>query len=190
MKTTCPACGHDEREAQNGTFSMEVPSNIPGGTIEIEDATWEHCHSCGEDFIGDELSQAISATRYQRLGLLTPDQIREVREKTGLSAVEMSQLLNAGEKSFTRWENGKSIQNKSTDTLIRLIDQHPELFAEINAQRSPKRQSLVNNYFENLSSFKGANEHALAAHGEPLSSRVCQQLRGRLLHLQKQAEEA
>ncbi len=187
MKTTCPACGHDEREAQSGTWSMKVPPNIPGGVIEIEDAIWEHCHHCGEDFIGHELDQAITRVQYQRLGLLAPEQIRQIREKTGLSATEMSQLLNAGDKSYTRWENGKSIQNKMTDTLLRLMDQHPELIAEINARRNPERQSMVREYFENLGQFKGSNEFAVAAHGEPLSSKDCQLLRERLLCLAEQS---
>lgn len=189
MKTTCPICGHDERETMHGIFSMEVPSNVPGGAIEIADATWEHCNACGEDFIADELSKAIERVQYHRLGLLSPEQIRQVREKTGLSAVEISQLLNAGDKSYTRWESGKSIHNKSTDTLIRLIDQHPELFAEINAQRDPKRQSVVKDYFANLGQFKGSNEFAMAAHGEPLSSAVCEQLRERLLKLLAPSEK-
>lgn len=188
MKMTCAFCGHEARETVHGTFTMEVPPNVPGGAIAIENATWEHCDNCDEDVIGDELNKAIERVRYQRLGLLTPDQIRQIREKSGLTATEMSQLLNAGDKSFTRWENGKSIQNKSTDTLLRLIDQHPELFAEINAQRNPDRQSLVKNYFENLGQFKGTNEFALAAHGEQLSSQVCQTLRERLLHLLEQSE--
>lgn len=109
-----------------------------------------------------------------------------MREKTGLSAVEMTQLLNAGDKSYTRWESGKSIHNKSTDTLIRLIDQHPELFAEINAQRDPSRQAIIEDYFSSLGQFKGANESGLAAHGEPLTSKACQELRERLLELQQQ----
>lgn len=183
MKKTCPLCGHDTRETVQGTFTMEVPTNVPGGPIVVENATWEHCHQCDENVIGHELNQAIERVQYQRLGLLTPEQIRQIREKSGLTATEMSQLLNAGDKSFTRWENGKSIQNKSTDTLLRLIDQHPELFAEINAQRDPQRQTLVKSYFDGLSHFKGTNEFALAAHGEQLSSQVCQMLRDRLLYL-------
>lgn len=188
MNTKCALCGHDARETIHGTFTMEVPPNTPGGPIAVENATWQHCGNCGEDVIDDELNDAIERVHFLRLGLLTPDQIRQIREKSGLTATEMSQLLNAGDKSFTRWENGKSIQNKSTDTLLRLIDQHPELFAEINAQRNPERQSLVKNYFENLGQFKGTNEFAMAAHGDQLSSQVCQVLRERLLYLLEHSE--
>lgn len=73
MTTTCPICGHDERESRHGTFVMEVPPNVPGGAIEIPDATWEHCSACGEDFIDDVLSKAIERVQYRRLGLLSPE---------------------------------------------------------------------------------------------------------------------
>ncbi len=61
--------------------------------------------------------------RWCRLGLLAPAAIRRVREKTGLSAVDMGLMLGVGEKSYTRWENGRSLQTKASDTLIRLITQ-------------------------------------------------------------------
>jgi putative zinc finger/helix-turn-helix YgiT family protein len=179
----CPICAQKTLEDKVGTFVMAVPGNVPGGDIEVADAAWQTCSACGEDIIPDDLSRSIERVRYLRLGLLSPEQIRQVRAKTGLSAVEMSQIIGAGDKSYTRWENGKSIPNKATDTLIRLVDQHPELFADIDAQRSPDRGPLIENYFDSLSSLKGSNQFAMAAHGEPLSSCACESIRKRLLEL-------
>ncbi len=73
MKTTCPICGQNERETVYGTFSMEAPANIPGGVIEIQDATWEHCNACGEDIIADDLNKAIVRVQHQRLGSFCPE---------------------------------------------------------------------------------------------------------------------
>jgi putative zinc finger/helix-turn-helix YgiT family protein len=188
MRHLCPICGQDGLDDKSGTFVMAVPPNIPGGDIRIDNAGWQACSSCGEEIIPDDLSRAIENTRYQRLGLLSPEQIRLVRAKTGLNAVEMAQIIGAGDKSYTRWENGKSVQNKATDTLIRLIDQHHELFADINAQRSPDRESLIRNYFESLSTLKGSNHFGMAAHGEPLSSAACESIRSRLLELASAGE--
>lgn len=66
---------------------------------------------------------------------------------------------------------------KSTDTRIGLINQHPEFFAEVNAQRDPQRRSVVQDYFASLGQFKGLNKVALAAHGEPFTSAGRQKLR-------------
>jgi len=185
----CPICAQQTLENKTGTFAMAVPANVPGGDIEVTDATWQTCSACGEGIIPDDLSKAIERVRYLRLGLLSPAQIKQVRARTGLSAVEMAQIIGAGDKSFTRWENGKSIPNKATDTLIRLVDQHPELFADIDAQRSPDREPLLENYFDSLSSLKGNNHFAIAAHGEPLSSSACESIRKRLLELHAAAGE-
>lgn len=183
MPHVCPLCGQQTLDDKSGTFVMAVPPNIPGGNIQIANANWQSCSSCGEELIPDDLSKAIERTRYHRLGLLSPEQIKQVRARTGLSAVEMAQIIGAGDKSFTRWENGKSVQNKATDTLIRLVDQHPELFADIDAQRNPDRDPLIRSYFESLSTLKGSNHSAMAAHGEPLSSVACELIRNRLLKL-------
>lgn len=188
MRHACPICGQQTLDDKTGTFVMAVPPNVSGGDIRIANATWQACSSCGEELISDELSKAIERTRYQRLGLLSPEQIKQVRARTGLSAVEMAQVLGAGDKSYTRWENGKSVQNKATDTLIRLIDQHHELFADIDAQRSPDREPLIRNYFESLPTLKGHNHFAMAAHGGPLSSAACELIRSRLLELARTAQ--
>ncbi len=70
----------------------------------------------------------------------------------------MSQLLNAGDKSYTCWESGESIHKKSTETLIRIFAQHPELVAEINAQRERiflKRSLLRGNFAESTGLTEG-----------------------------------
>lgn len=187
MRHVCPFCTQRTLDDKTGTFVMSVPSNIPGGDFEVTDATWQACTYCGEEIIPDDLNKAVERIRYQRLGLLSPEQIKQVRAKTGLSAVEMSQIIGAGDKSYTRWESGRSIQNKATDTLLRLVDQHPELFADIDAQRSPDREPLIQQYFESLGTLKGENHFSIAAHGEPLSTTACVAIRNRLLEMLQHA---
>ncbi len=190
MQHNCPLCGNETLEERTGVFEMAVPDNIPGGVIQIPNAQWQGCSTCNEEIIPDELSQAIQQERLKRLGLLSPDEIKQIRAKTGLSAVEMAQILGAGDKSYTRWENGKSIQNKSTDTLLRVVDQHPEMFAGIDAQRSLERKPLLQSYFASLETLKGANQTALAAHGDSMSMIDREAIRERLLELQAKAEGA
>src|SRR5438132_1276802 len=93
----CPLCGQTTLIEKNAEYRLEPPPNIPGGTIVIRDATWLHCDACGEDILSHELEAAINHERYRRLGLLTPEEIRHVRVKTGLSAVDMSHLICVGE---------------------------------------------------------------------------------------------
>jgi hypothetical protein len=64
-------------------------------------------------------------------------------------------LLGVGDKTYTRWETGRSVQNKANDTLIRLIDMNAEPFSLLEAERDPKRDALVGRYFDDLTQLKG-----------------------------------
>lgn len=167
-------------EERTGTFRFDPPSNIPGGTIEIQDAQWRQCSQCGEKLIPHALDQALDNSVRKRRGLLTPAEIKRVRERTGLSQEAMAQLLGVGEKTYTRWETGKSIQNKANDTLIRLVDQDPGVFLELDAQRKPDRNSLIMTYFKSLASFKGENHLAMAAHGCELDISTSERVRTKI----------
>lgn len=176
----CPICGGGTLEEKRGEYRFDPPPNIPGGTMTVPDATWFSCSTCGEEILPDALSKAIEAQRYRRLGLLMPSAIREVRERTGLSAVDITHLLGVGEKTYTRWENGKSIQNKSNDTLIRLLDKNAEVFALLDAERDPGRDELVSRYVRDLKDIKGRCPLAMAAHGGDLGMVSTDGLRRRL----------
>lgn len=175
--TTCPLCGEAKMRTMHGEFRFDPPPNIPGGTMIITNATWQSCAACGESIIPHDLDQAIDRERYRRLGLLLPEEIRHVREKTGLSAVNMSHLLSVGEKTYTRWENGRSLQTKASDTLIRLIDKNPEEFASLAAEREPDREAFVAKYFTDLERLKGNNHFAMAAHGGDMSTEAWKAVR-------------
>lgn len=176
----CPLCGELALRERRGVFHFEPPPNVLGGAIEVADATWDECRACGEKIIAHELDRAIDDEARRRQGLLTPDEIKAIRGRAGLSQVEIAQLSGVGEKTYTRWETGKSIQNKSNDNLIRLIDQDPGVLARLEAQRQPDRRKIVARYFRSLSSLKGSNPHAVAAHGIELGVSVTRELRARL----------
>ena len=53
--------------------------------------------------------------------------IIEIRGKYGLSQSELAKKIMIGAKNIARYETGK-IQDKSIDLLIRILNDHPELF--------------------------------------------------------------
>jgi HTH-type transcriptional regulator/antitoxin MqsA len=180
MENPCLSCGRGPIEEKRGTFRFEPPPNIPGGVVEIPNAVWRECAACGEQIIGHELDRAIDDQARRRQGLLTPAEIKAVREQTGLSQEAMAQLLGVGDKTYTRWETGKSFQNKSSDNLIRLVDRNAGLFAQLEAQRRPDRQRIIAEYVAGLQTIKGDNKLAMAAHGGDLDPTVGELLRRKL----------
>ncbi len=119
----CPLCGQAALAEHKGTYRLEPPPNIPGGTIVIHDTSWLHCASCQEDILPVELEAAMNRQRYQRLGLLLPEEIRRIRAQTGLSTRDMSNLLDVPEETYRRWETGHSLPTEAGSALLRRVDQ-------------------------------------------------------------------
>ena len=136
----CPLCGQTALMAMTGEYCLEPPPNLLGGPIVVSEAAWLHCESCGEDILSSDLEAAIERERRRRLGLLRPEEIRNIRERNGLTVADMSHVLGVEEKTYARWEEGRSLPSKSSDALIRQIATTPERFAMRAAQREPGRE--------------------------------------------------
>lgn len=76
----------------------------------------------------DALSAAKKAELAQKLGLPSASEIRAAREKRGLSIIEATALVDAGD-SWAGWEEGSSFPDARASRLIRLIGERPEAVA-------------------------------------------------------------
>ena len=120
----CPVCGgfmdsvSEEREVSIGRRSARILDEFG------------RCAECGESLyapgqLDATLRRASDAIRREE-GLLSSASIREIREKLGLTQHEFEKLLGVGPKTVVRWEKGTVFQNRSTDSLLRVIDALPE----------------------------------------------------------------
>ena len=189
MPRECPMCGEVALARKRGTFRIAPPPSVPGGTIEVQKTSWDECSACGEQIILPPLRRSLDRAVQRRHGLLSSAEIRAVRERSGLSQAEIARRLGVGEKTYTRWEAGRSVQNRSSDNLIRLIDQDPGAFARLEAQRRPDRRETIASYIRLLGEIKGRDDHAVAAHGIEVGHLVSKELRERLRRIIKAQEE-
>jgi HTH-type transcriptional regulator/antitoxin MqsA len=190
MAKRCFNCGAEQMEERHGTYRFEPPANIPGGSMSVQNATWMECENCGEQMIPAVLNRRLEDLSIQRQGLLPPTHIKAIREKLGLSQAQMAERLGVGDKTYTRWESGRSIQNKSSDNLIRLMDRSPEQFAVIEAQRSPERSLKIEAYFKQLDQQTGRNRLAMAAHDAELDAESADRIRKALRKAAKEQKQA
>lgn len=65
----------------------------------------------------------------KRMNLLTTNEIKEIRERYGLSQKDFALALGMGEITINRLENG-SIQSEAVDSIIRLSE-NPENMLEL-----------------------------------------------------------
>ncbi len=134
MKKECPICGSKSLVEKSGTFRFEPPANIPGGAIIVPNSKWQECQACGESILAQSLLEKLEEQRYARLELLTPEQIKHIRQAAGLTQSQIAEKLGIGEKTYTRWETGKCLQNKSSDNLIRLFAKNPAMFDALKTE--------------------------------------------------------
>jgi DNA-binding transcriptional regulator YiaG len=76
----------------------------------------------GETTLTEEAFKILETTKARHMGLLLPEQIKALRARLNLSQKEMSQLLQAGEKSYTRWETGRARPSRMVNVLLRLLN--------------------------------------------------------------------
>jgi putative zinc finger/helix-turn-helix YgiT family protein len=99
-----------------------------------------HCGSCGAEFTDDAAEDIRHDAVCRHLGVLTPSEIRHIRESRQLSRAEFARLTRIGEATLARWERGSLIQNAGYDQLLRLL-RHDENVARLRLTSSLLRDS-------------------------------------------------
>ena len=86
------------------------------------------CTVCGEELFNEELDSATLINAYneyrRKHKLLLPEEIRKIREQYGLSQRSFAKLLNWGDKTIRRYENG-AVQDRAHNSLL-LFLREPE----------------------------------------------------------------
>ena len=117
---------------------------VKGVPVEFE-AIKAYCPHCGDPLFvyeAERINQIRCFDEYKKKkGLLTSEEIIEIRNKYGLSQTDLAKAIRVGKKNIARYEIGK-IQDKSIDLLIRLLDKHPHWFG-IKAETKNKELKAV-----------------------------------------------
>lgn len=79
------------------------------------------CPSCDFRLMGDGAEEIRDAAVRTHRNLLTAADIRSIRSRLGFSRREFSEAFGIRPASLERWENGRLVQSKSNDTLLRAL---------------------------------------------------------------------
>ncbi len=135
----CHACGEKMvRDVRDDTVDYK------GSTVTVKQPGW-YCTGCSEVvFSGEDAGVAEAA--FVRLKadvdrILTPDEVRRIREKLELSQRAASRLLGGGPRSFQKYESGTGWVTRSMANLLRLLDRDPDRIKELalGAKKRPSR---------------------------------------------------
>ena len=124
MMEYCDICG---KEVETRIITRQESINVCGEEIDV-DAQILVCAACGEELFCEELDSVTLINAYneyrRKHKLLLPEEIKKIREQYGLSQRSFAKLLNWGDKTICRYENG-SVQDKAHNSLL-LFLREPE----------------------------------------------------------------
>lgn len=140
----CKFCDEDHLELRHETRKVV----IKGIEVEYEHELY-YCPELEEEFEeGDLIDKNLNIARNayrKKVGLLTSEEIKDIRDRFSLSQKDLAVLLNMGEISITRIET-KVIQDKTTDDTIRRIEEDPVFLLdklEINKEKLGKKYNTI-----------------------------------------------
>ncbi len=86
-------------------------------TVQVKVPAWRDPRT-GEVYLDTETTAILDRVKARHMGLLTPKQIKSLRQRIGLTQREISALLQIGEKTWTRWETGRERPFRSINVLL------------------------------------------------------------------------
>lgn len=75
----------------------------------------------GEVYLEADAQEIIDRTKARYMGLMPAEEIRGLREYLSVTQKSMSDLLQMGAKTYTRWESGGDHPSRSLNILLRAL---------------------------------------------------------------------
>lgn len=130
----CPACG----SAKLSHETRDLPYTYKGESTLIPEVTGEFCPSCGESVLDLAESERVSRlmlafNKQVNASTVDPEFIIRVRKKLQLDQREAAAIFGGGINAFSRYENGKTKPPVALVKLLKVLDRHPDLLAEVRA---------------------------------------------------------
>ena len=118
--------------------TVQIRENTIFKDVEIVyDAYCLYCENADEYFVDEDLAGkndvAVKNAYRKTEGLLTSDDIVNIRGKYGITQSDLCTLLGWGGKTVTRYESHQ-IQDRAHDSILRKLDQDPEWFISLLAE--------------------------------------------------------
>jgi len=132
MTMKCPICA----EADLVHDTRDIPYTYKGESTIIPGVTGDFCPACGESILDAAESARTSAmmldfNKQVNASIVDPEFIVSVRKKLALDQREAAEIFGGGVNAFSRYENGKTKPPLALVKLLRVLERHPDLLAEV-----------------------------------------------------------
>ena len=134
----CAECGSSVATSWHShTFKYGSGASAADLTVRVP---IRRCDDCDFDYLDDEAERIMHEAVCHHLGVLTPSEVRGIREYHGLSRAAFAKITGIGEASLGRWENGIKVQTPANDRYLRLLAQ-PGILGLLQGVESATRAS-------------------------------------------------
>lgn len=130
----CPVCSgadlvHDTRD---------LPYTYKGESTILPAVTGDFCPACDEAILEPGESARVSGLMLEfnkqvNASIVDPEFIASVRKKLHLDQREAAEIFGGGVNAFSRYENGKTKPPLALVKLLKVLDRHPDLLAEVRS---------------------------------------------------------
>jgi putative zinc finger/helix-turn-helix YgiT family protein len=137
----CGKCGQKAIKLATLSYATTIEHDGRAYRVEIPSLTVPQCANCQAISIDDEADQQISAAFRREAGLLSPEAIRQGREKLALTQKQFANLLGVGEATISRWETGVQIQQRAMDRFLRVCLASPAAVELLQSDFQPSAKT-------------------------------------------------
>ena len=129
----CPSCANTSELVPH---KKDIPFTYKGETITVENVAGMHCPHCEEFILDRDESKRVDLILKGFLQEINarssdPKYILAVRKKLHLNQKEAGDIFGGGANAFSRYENGLAEPPVAVVKLLKVLDKHPELLAEV-----------------------------------------------------------
>jgi len=126
----CPACGNSEMV----TKIQDETLTYGGQSVTLHSMKGDFCSACGEGIWDEESYRRYTETQAALIRAVKGDvaaDIRRIRKNLKLTQTELSKVVGIGKVAFSRYERGETRPPSPLVKLLKLVERHPDLLAEI-----------------------------------------------------------
>jgi HTH-type transcriptional regulator / antitoxin MqsA len=126
----CPACGYSKM----GAKTKDETLSYGGQSLTLHAMHGNFCPACGEGVWDAESYRRYTEAQAALLRAVKGDissDIRRIRKNLKLTQTELAQVFGIGKVAFSRYERGETRPPAPLVKLLKLLERHPDLLAEI-----------------------------------------------------------
>lgn len=130
----CPVCG----AANLIRDTRDIAYTYKGVSTMLPAVTADFCTACDESITDASQTKRVmdlmlAFNKQVNAASVDPSYITTVRKKLDLDQREAAEIFGGGVNAFSRYENGKTKPPLALVKLLKMLDRHPDLLAEVRA---------------------------------------------------------